>query len=90
MSRIFYILLVVLFAFTLNKTLKKKTNCIAYGGDCDFTSYCCGDFVCKEYRCSLKGTKDNHVPWRTKKCDWFHWCKKGYTCQSHRCIKKNK
>ena len=90
MSRIFYILLVVLFAFTLNKTLKKKTNCIAYGGDCDLTSYCCGDFVCKEYRCSLKGTKDNQVPWRTKKCDWFHWCKKGYTCQSHRCIKKNK
>ena len=90
MSRIFYILLVVLFAFTLNKTLKKNVfDCIGYGGDCDsdFTMRCCEDFVCKDYRCALKETKENQVG-RTKKCDWFHRCQKGYKCESHRCIKK--
>ena len=88
MPRIFYILLVALFAFTLSKKLKKKSKCIAFGGNCDLTSYCCDDFVCKDFRCSLKGTKDNLVPWRTVKCDWFRWCKDGYECQSHRCIKQ--
>ena len=86
MSKIFASVLFVLFSLVLSNKLQSK--CITHGGDCDLTSYCCGDFVCKEYRCSLKGTKDNQVPWRTKKCDWFHWCKKGYKCQSHRCVKK--
>ena len=88
MSRIFYILLIALFTFTLSKKLKKKSKCIAFGGDCDLTAYCCEDFVCKDFRCSLKGTEDNLVPWRTEKCDWFRWCKDGYDCQSHRCIKQ--
>ena len=87
MSRIFYILLVVLFAFTLNKTLKKGDfDCLGFGDDCDFSGFrrCCEDFVCKDYRCALKETKENQVG---RKCDWFHHCQKGYKCESHRCIK---
>ena len=72
---IFYILLFVLFAFTLSKTLKKKKNTLPLE-EIVILSYCCEDYKCKDYRCSLK------------KCDWFHWCKKGYRCLSHRSVKK--
>ena len=82
MSRIFYILLVVLFAFTLNKTLK-KIDCLGFGDDCDSGfRFCCEDFVCKDYRCALKETKENQVG---RKC--VNRCQKGYKCESHRCIK---
>ena len=67
----------------------RKTKCVALGGDCDFTSYCCGDYQCRDYRCATKDTKENQVEWANKgglKCDWFHHCKKNYNCQSHRCV----
>ena len=59
----------------------RKTKCVALGGDCDFTSYCCGDYQCRDYRCALKNTKENQVQWSPEgtKCDWFHHCKKNYT-----------
>lgn len=89
MSRIFYILLVVLFAFTLNKTLKNTPRCLGFGDDCDFSGFrfCCEDFVCKDYRCALKETKENQVEQRPKYCDYFRRCQNGYKCESHRCIK---
>ena len=76
-----------LLAFVMSSKLR-KTKCVALGGDCDFTSYCCGDYQCRDYRCSLKNTKENQVKWSPDgaKCDWFHHCKKNYNCQSHRCI----
>ena len=81
------VLLFALFAFTLGKL--RKTKCVALLGDCDLTSYCCGDYQCRDYRCATKDTKENQVEWANKgglKCDWFHHCKKNYSCQSHRCI----
>ena len=90
MKNLFLILSLAILTFALSKSLKSKTNCIQYGGDCDFTSYCCGSNQCKDYRCSLKGTKDNQLGWdkskkEGNKCDWFHHCKKGRKCMSHRC-----
>jgi hypothetical protein len=88
MSKIFYILLIALFAITLNVSLKSKSKCMALGDDCDLTEYCCEGLVCKDYRCAVKGTKDNQVPWAPKgvKCDFFHHCKKHKKCESHRCV----
>ena len=57
MSKIFYFLLIVLFAFTLNITLKNKTKCMQLGDDFDLTQYYCGNYVCKDYRCSVNDTK---------------------------------
>jgi len=90
MKNLFLILSLAILTFALSKSLKSKTNCIQYGGDCDFTSFCCGSNKCKDYRCSLKGTKDNQLGWdkskkEGNKCDWFHHCKKGRKCMSHRC-----
>ena len=91
MSKLYVILFAILASFIVSSKLKLKSKCIAKGGDCDLTSYCCSNLVCKDYRCSVKGTKDNQVKWHKKggdKCDWFHHCKKGYKCQSHRCNKQ--
>ena len=88
MSKLYVILFAILTTFIVSSKLKLKSKCIAKGGDCDFTSFCCSNLVCKDYRCAPKGTKDNQVKWHKKggsKCDWFHHCKKGFTCQSHRC-----
>ena len=66
------VLLFALFAFTLGKL--RKTKCVALFGDCDLTSYCCGDYQCRDYRCATKDTKENQVEWANKgglKCDWF-------------------
>ena len=90
MSKLYVILFAILTSFIVSSKLKLKSRCIAKGDDCDLTSYCCSNLVCKDYRCAVKGTKDNQVKWAKKggdKCDWFHHCKKGYTCQSHRCNK---
>jgi len=90
MSKLYVILFAILSSFIVSSKLKLKTKCIAKGDDCDLTSYCCNNLVCKDYRCAVKGTKDNQVKWHKdggSKCDWFHHCKKGYTCQSHRCNK---
>ena len=88
MSKLFYFLLLALFAFTLNIKVKSKTKCMQLGDDCDLTEYCCGKNVCKDYRCSPKGTKENQVKWAPKgiKCDYFHHCKKYFKCESHRCV----
>ncbi len=87
MSKFSFILTITLLIITLQNLLKTKSKCVAFGGDCDLTSYCCGKLVCKDYRCSKKGTKENQVKWAPKgqKCDFFHHCKKGLYCQSHRC-----
>jgi hypothetical protein len=89
MSKIFYILLIALFAFILNVSIKSKSKCMALGDDCDLTQYCCGNYVCKDYRCAVKGTKENQVKWAKKggkKCDWWYHCKKNMKCESHRCV----
>ena len=67
MKNLFLILSLVLFTIAYSKALKSQTKCIQYGGDCDFTSYCCGKNQCKDYRCSLKGTKDNQLGWDKSK-----------------------
>ena len=94
MSKIFYILLIALFSISISKkSLKSKTGCMNLGDDCDLTSFCCKKWVCKDYRCAVKGTKENQVKWAPKgpKCDWFHHCSKYYICESHRCqINTNK
>ena len=90
MRNLFIILSFTLLAIIYSKSLKTAAKCIQYGGDCDFTSYCCGKNECKDYRCALQGTKDNQIGWdksnkEGNKCDWFHHCKKGRKCMSHRC-----
>ena len=87
MSKFSFLLIITLLTITLQTLLKTQSKCVAIGGDCDLTSYCCGSLVCKDYRCAKKGTKENKVKWAPKgeKCDWFHHCKKGLYCQSHRC-----
>ncbi len=87
MSKFSFLLIITLLTITLQTLLKTQSKCVAIGGDCDLTSYCCGRLVCKDYRCAKKGTKENKVKWAPKgeKCDWFHHCKKGLYCQSHRC-----
>ena len=87
MSKYLIGILLILLSLTESTTIK-KSRCVAYGGDCDGTSYCCSGMVCKDYRCAVKGTKDNQVAWAPdgEKCDWFHHCGKNYKCQSHRCV----
>ena len=87
MSKLSFLLTITLLTITLQNLLKTKSKCVAFGGDCDLTSYCCGKLVCKDYRCAKEGTKENQVKWapKGKKCDFFHHCKKGLYCQSHRC-----
>ena len=87
MSKFSFLLIITLLTITLQTLLKTQSKCVAIGGDCDLTSYCCGKLECKDYRCAKSGTKDNQVEWAPKgpKCDWFHHCKKGLYCQSHRC-----
>ena len=88
MRNLFIILSFTLLVIIYSKSLKTAAKCIQYGGDCDFTSYCCGKNECKDYRCSVEGTKDNQVKWAPEgeKCDYFHHCKKFFKCESHRCI----
>jgi hypothetical protein len=87
----FFLLSIVLISLNLCVKLKSKTKCIALDGDCDLTAFCCADYVCKDYRCSVKGTKDNQIEWAPDgdKCNWTHTCKKNYSCQSHRCVLLN-
>lgn len=88
-----FLLSLFLISFNLCLKLKTKSKCVSLGSDCDFTAYCCGDYVCKDYRCAVQGTKDNQVEWAPKgdKCDVFHHCRKYYHCESNYCvITKNK
>ena len=87
MSRLNSLILFTLIAFSLSAKIK-KTKCVAEGGDCDLTSYCCTNLVCKDYRCAVKGTPENQVDWAPtgEKCDYFHHCKDYYKCESHRCV----
>ena len=90
MSKLQTLFFLSIISISFSTLLKTKTSCVAYDGDCDLTSYCCGKLECKDYRCAKSGTKDNQVEWAPKgpKCDFFHHCKKGLYCQSHRCDKK--
>ena len=92
MSKLTSFLIIFLLTISLEKKLKKKTKCMNLGDNCDLTSYCCDKWVCKDYRCAVKGTKDNQVEWAPKgdKCDWFHHCPKYYNCVSHRCALSEK
>ena len=87
MSKISFLVLIFLFTIVYQKTLKTNTKCMNLGDDCDLTSYCCDKWVCRDYRCALKGTKENQVKWAPKgpKCDYFHHCGDYYKCESHRC-----
>ena len=90
MKNLFIFITLAFFSVILSKTLKTETRCVNLKNDCDFTSYCCDPYVCKDYRCAVKGTKDNQIGWdkskkEGNKCDWFHHCKKGRKCMSHRC-----
>lgn len=88
MRALFIALLFALVAVTFGKL--RKTTCAGPGKDCDLFNYCCGKYVCKDYRCAPKGTKDNQIKWRGlgQKCDWFHHCKgSNVECQSHRCVR---
>ena len=84
--KLFLILLLTVIISSLK--MKSQTRCIDLGGDCDLTSYCCGENQCKDYRCSVKGTQENQIAWAPdgEKCDYFHHCKNYYKCESHRCI----
>ena len=88
MSKLTSFLIIFLLTISLEKKLKKKTKCMNLGDNCDLISYCCGKWVCKDYRCAVKGTKDNQVAWAPKgtKCDYFHHCPKYYHCESHYCV----
>lgn len=96
MKKLTTLILLILSGIIYTKTFKKKTGCVALGKDCDFTAWCCGSNVCKDYRCRAKGTKDNQERWANeknnpgKKCDWFHHCPKYYNCVSHRCALSEK
>lgn len=83
MSKLYLLLLLSFITFTIC-----DLSCAAPGEDCDLTEHCCGNYVCKDYRCSPKGSKDNKIIWAPDgtKCDWFHHCGHGYNCQSHRCV----
>jgi hypothetical protein len=83
-----FLLSLFFISFNLCLKLKTKTKCVSLNSDCDLTAYCCADYVCKDYRCSVKGTLDNQVEWAPEgsKCNWTHTCKKDYSCQSHRCV----
>ena len=87
MSKLQTLFFLSIISISFSTLLKTKTRCVAFGGDCDLTSYCCGTLECKDYRCSKKGTKENQVAWAPtgEKCAWFHHCKDGLHCQSHRC-----
>ena len=54
MLKIFYILLVVLFAFTLNKSLKKKTKCGHEGVSCYPSHPCCTGLTCYNNKCEKR------------------------------------
>ena len=89
MAKNFKLFLILLLTVVISSLkLKTQTKCVNLKGDCDLTSYCCGKYVCKDYRCSEEGTKENQVSWAPngEKCDFFHHCKKNYKCESHRCI----
>ena len=91
MSKLQTLFFLSIISISFSTLLKTKTSCVALGGDCDLTSYCCGKLQCKDYRCSLKGTKDNQLGWdkskkEGNKCDWFHHCPKYYHCESHYCV----
>ena len=91
--KIYSLIFTILLTITISKVLKKKTTCRNLGDNCDLTSDCCGSWVCKDYICAVKGTKDNQVEWAPKgdKCDVFHHCRKYYHCESNYCvITKNK
>lgn len=87
MSKFIFLLLISTLIIFTSSLRTKKTKCMGEGDNCDLTAYCCSNLKCKDYRCSVKGTKENQEEWAPygKKCDWFHHCKKDYICESHRC-----
>ena len=50
MKKLTTLILLILSGIIYSKTFKKKTGCVALGKDCDFTAWCCGSNVCKDYR----------------------------------------
>ena len=86
---VFFILFLSIISLSFSKNLnrKKKRQCRPVAADCDLFHWCCDDYVCKDYRCSRKGVKENILDWAPTgfKCDWFHHCPDGYACFEHRC-----
>lgn len=86
MSKLISLLLIALLSFSFCKL--KKNKCVSLGGDCDLFHLCCGDFRCRDYRCSTAETEDNKLEYAPKgfKCDWFNPCTENYYCEHHRCV----
>ena len=66
MLKIFYILLVVLFAFTLSKSLKKKTKCGHEGASCYHLNPCCTGLTCYNNKCEKRYSKRDPKFFRSK------------------------
>ena len=81
-------LVIIMISIIISCSKLRKTKCNAEGDDCDFIHTCCGENVCRDYRCSPKDAEQKEVDWSPKgtKCDWLHRCEKNYLCQSHRCV----
>ena len=90
MSNLTFSLLITLFAVSICKLKKTSTQCAALGKPCHLFKWCCSNYVCKDYRCAVKGTKDNQLKWAPEgpKCDWFHHCRKNSECEDNRCVVK--
>lgn len=91
MSRTYSLLFLVLFCFSMETKLK-KTKCIAYGGDCGATAYCCSKLDCIDHRCLNPDKPENLQPPRRKgqkdggdMCDTTNDCLDGFVCMSHTC-----
>lgn len=87
MSKIFVISVLFLMLISFASSIG---SCGGLGSDCDLFTHCCDGLRCKDYRCAIKGTKENQVEWAPDgpKCDYFHWCKSDYHCVQHRCVIK--
>ena len=89
MSKIIFFIFIYLNSIILNIKLRsRKTQCVDFGKDCGiFTGLCCGNLVCKDFRCQFKGAK-NIMKWAPEgdKCNFWHICRKGYECYEHRCL----
>lgn len=84
-SNIFFMILLLIGSIS---STNLKTKCRAVADDCDLFHFCCGDYVCRDYRCTTKDYEEDTEKFFPDgaKCDWMHSCSPNYHCESHRCI----